>query len=324
MPLEYRHFLIALPQSMTETDTLLSHGPVLVTGGNGFIGRWAVEALKRRGADLHLAGRNDPDLGVPFHAVDLLDAERRRGVIERIRPALLLHGAWFTRHRVFWDAPANLDWLRASLDLTRRFAECGGKRLAFVGTCAEYDWTLPSEAAWREDRPVKPATLYGEAKASFSCSAQALAAQGGFSFAWARVFGPIGIGEKAARLAPSLIRALLAGERATTGPGDLARDFMDARDAGAALSAIALSSASGPVNLGSGRGVTIGEIATRLGQLTGRPDLVGIGERPARDGEPASMIADIGRLRDEVGFVPSFSLDQTLRDAVAYWRAQIG
>lgn len=299
-------------------------GKVLITGATGFIGRWAVEALKRHSADLHLVGRHDPGFGLPFYQADLLDAGERGRVIDEVRPALLLHTAWETDHQKFWTSPQNETWITASLDLTRRFIVQGGRRMVSVGTCAEYDWTLPGTAPWKEDRPCRPATAYGAAKVRFAEEAGALAAEAGIGFAWVRVFIPVGPDEKPARLVPSLIRALLAGEPATTGPGDLVRDFMDTRDAGTGLAAILASDLAGPVNIGSGVGVSIGEIATRLGELTGRPDLVGVGERPGREGEPPAMVADIGKLTAATGFRPRLTLDEMLEDAIRYWRGRAG
>ena len=42
-----------------------------------------------------------------------------------------------------------------------------------------------------------------------------------------------------------------------------------------------------------------------------------------RPGEPASLVADVGRLRDEVGFSPRIDLAEGIRDTVAWWQGRL-
>lgn len=66
------------------------------------------------------------------------------------------------------------------------------------------------------------------------------------------------------------------------------------------------------------------EIAGHLGRLAGRPDLLRIGALPARVGDPPAMLADLGRLRLEVGFPPGLSLADGLAASLAALRAASG
>lgn len=95
---------------------------------------------------------------------------------------------------------------------------------------------------------------------------------------------------------------------------------MDVRDAGAAIAALALSNISGAINIGSGRVVLVSSVIRKLCELAGRPDLIGLGALPDREDEPPRIVADITRLRDELGFVPSISLEKGLADALEFWR----
>ena len=114
---------------------------VLVTGGAGFVGRHAVAALAARGFEVHGLGRTAPDGAHAFHAADLLDPAQRRAAVQAASASHLLHLAWITTPGRYWQAPDNLDWTAASLDLVRMFREAGGTRAVVAGTCAEYDWT---------------------------------------------------------------------------------------------------------------------------------------------------------------------------------------
>jgi len=58
----------------------------------------------------------------------------------------------------------------------------------------------------------------------------------------------------------------------------------------------------------------------RIAAIVGCPDLVELGALEPPPGEPPVLVADVGRLRDEVGWRPARSLDDGLRDTVDWWR----
>jgi nucleoside-diphosphate-sugar epimerase len=282
---------------------------VLVTGGTGFVGRQVVAALFALGA---------APLAPPAPRPDLLDTAARRDWVAGCGAETLIHCAWVTGHGAFWDSPRNIDWVGASLDLLRAFATSGGKRVVLVGTCAEYDWSRPTRTPWRETRATRPVSLYGTAKLATWTAGAAFAAQAGLGCANARVFLPVGRHEAQGRLLPSLIAAVRDGTELRTGPAHLTRDIMDVRDTGEAIARLALSDARGAVNIGTGRAVSLGEMA----RLVAGPSshLVRLGGRQVRAGEPLWMVADPARLRRATGFVPRYTLEETVADAFAHWQ----
>ena len=77
-----------------------------------------------------------------------------------------------------------------------------------------------------------------------------------------------------------------------------------------------------PVNIGSGERISIAGMLERIARQIGRADLLKLGARDCTPGEPAILVPDIGRLRDEVGFSPRLTLDAGLADAIGWWRAK--
>jgi nucleoside-diphosphate-sugar epimerase len=297
---------------------------VLVTGAGGFIGRPLTEMLAREGEEVHaLCPRGEhPEIpDVRWHRVDLADDDAVERLLDGLTPERLVHLAWCTEHGRFWRAPENLAWVQRSLGLVHRFVRCGGRRLVVLGTCAEYDWSSVAGPLGESTAALAPATLYGAAKDALRRVLEAYAEQEGFELAWGRLFFLYGPREAPGRLVASVIRSLLAGRTVAIGSGAQVRDFMHVEDVAGAVAALLDSSVVGAVNIASGTGVSVGEVVDRIAQRVGGPELVGHGALPGRPGEPRSLVADVGRLREEVGFRPRWELADGLADAVRWWEA---
>jgi len=297
---------------------------ILVTGASGLIGAGTLPPLLASGREVHAVCSRVPPAASPsevhWHACDLLDAHGAAALLRRVEPDELLHLAWYAEPGLFWSSPENLRWVEASLRLLRAFAEAGGRRAVLAGSCAEYAWQERTLCAERTT-PCRPATLYGAAKHGLHVIAESYAAQVGFSLAWGRIFLVYGPGEHEARLGGSVARALLRGEPALCSHGEQRRDFIYSGDLADAFVALLRSPVEGAVNVASGRATTVRELVEALAKACGRPDLPRFGARPAVTGEPAELLADVTRLRDEVGWTPAATLEQRAHDAIEVWRA---
>jgi nucleoside-diphosphate-sugar epimerase len=282
---------------------------VLVTGADGFIGASAVAALRRRGFDVQPLGRQQ---------ADVLDVAAADAFVRRAAATHLLHLAWCTEPGRFWDDPANDLWVDASVALARAFRDAGGQRTVVAGTCAQYDWSTHAlgtdGVAHEHSTPRRPATRYGRAKEAL------VAALGEDAAAFGLIFLPYGPHEDPARLVPSVTRALLAGQPAEITSGVHERDFIHVDDVGAAFAALVDSDVTGLVNVGTGVGTSVADVARTIARIAGREDLLRIGTLPDRPGEPPRLVADVARLRDEVGYTPELGLEAGLRATVDWWR----
>ncbi|MFI4989731.1 MAG: NAD-dependent epimerase/dehydratase family protein [Solirubrobacterales bacterium] len=300
---------------------------VLLTGASGLIGSRAIASLLAGGHEVHALARDSAasavagaDRGtVSWHRADLMDRERMRAVVSEVSPEALLHFAWYAEHGSFWTAPENLAWVGATLDLLREFVESGGRRAVLAGSCAEYEWgtaDLCSEAS----TPLRPVTLYGMAKHATQRVASAYADSVGLAFAWGRIFLCYGPGEDERRLVPYVIRSLLAGEEARVSDGRQWRDLMHVDDLADAFVALLDSPVEGAVNVASGEALQLARPVETIAAEIGRPELLRLGALPRREGDPQKLLADVTRLREEVGFRPRVELEQGIRETIAWWR----
>lgn len=292
---------------------------ILLTGASGFIGRQIASALVEQGHEVIAVSREGcaPVAGIQALAMDVLD-EAQHARIAAVKADILIHSAWITTHGVYWTSPENTRWEAATLALAKAFIASGGKRIVGIGTCVEYDLTR-STPLDETTSALAPHTPYGRAKLRTWAALRALADEAGIEAAWCRLFHLYGPGEGRERLVPAVILPLLRGEEARTSPGTQIRDFLSSIEAGRAIAHIALSSAIGPVNIGSGAPISIATLVTMLADMLGRRDLLRLGAFPLRPDDPAVIIPKTERLA-ATGFTLKTDLARGLSDTIDYWK----
>jgi nucleoside-diphosphate-sugar epimerase len=101
------------------------------------------------------------------------------------------------------------------------------------------------------------------------------------------------------------------------GDGLQTRDFTFVADAVSATAAAAVRGAPGGVyNIGGGSRVTLREVFEMIGRVTGRP--LRIDHQPEQKGDMRDTYAETSRARADLGFAPSVSLEEGLREMFAW------
>ena len=287
---------------------------VLVTGASGFLGRALVPALAGRGFEIHGVARSaQPAIaGVTWHAADLLTEAGRVQALSAVCPTHLVHLAWEARPGRYREDPVNRLWAEASIDLLARARACGTSRILGIGSCLEYG---PQTGLCDErTSQCRPTTLYGQAKLS---AAEAYIAAGA---AWGRVFFPFGPHEPEARLIPSLIRHLRAGQSFDCSHGGQLRDFLYVEDLARMTAAVLESDLTGVVNLGSGEPRSLRSVVEHVADRLEARHLVRFGAIAATgvDAEPI-IAADVRRLRSVTVDVPVIGFEEGAARDLAWW-----
>lgn len=259
-------------------------GPVLLTGGLGFVGRNVLRKLGNRGLQVRLVVRKgnqekliSPQMNgsiVATHDLFAEDVDWWSEVCSGIDT--VIHCAWYADPADYLVSPKNLDCLVGTLRLAQGGARAGVRRFVGIGTSVEYEL---SAAMLSVDTPLRPSTPYGGAKAAaFTMLSQWLPTQK-VGFAWCRLFNLYGEGEDARRLVPYLREKLMAGEVAELTSGKQVRDFLDVTIAGDMICDVACGGEQGAVNICSGVPVSVRELAERIADEYGRRDLLRLGAR---------------------------------------------
>ena len=294
---------------------------VLVTGASGFIGRHCLPILLERDYEVHgvYLENSVPMPNIIWHQADLLDPHDTLALVSEISPSHLLHFAWYAKPGKFWTAVENLAWVEASLGLLRAFTQNNGERAVFAGSCAEYDWRYGycSESV----TPLAPASMYGTCKNALRLLLGSFTEQIGLSFAWGRIFFLFGPHEYEERLVASVTHSLLEGRTALCSHGNQVRDFLYVQDVADAFVSLLDSVVLGPVNIASGKPITLQALVFKIAEIIGADSgLVKLGALEAPINDPALLVAAVERLSAEVGWIPTFSLDRGLEQTISQWR----
>ena len=280
---------------------------ILLSGGTGFIGSAFARCAWSSGHQILSFSKAelDPPRGWAHlqSSIDSLPWD----VVERFQPEAVVHTAWEARPGIYLESPTNHDWVEWSERFIEQATALGVRRFLVVGTCIEYPVT---GAPLSEKTPASPTSTYARCKDELRRRlGERLPADG--RLAWARLFYPYGPGEHPSRLCSSLIHKLQAGESIQLRTPLSTKDYLYIDDVAAALLRVVEAGYHGPINVGSGDGVTVLSLAQRIATQLGRPELVQAAEVTQPD-PYYHVVADISRLR-ALGWFPQVGLEEGLR-----------
>lgn len=267
---------------------------VTLTGATGFVGRQILHNLLERGCPVRVLVRDPSRVGIEagralevVQTPDLFAEEPARLEALLDGSETLVHAAWYVELGKHYASPLNLACLTGTLNLASAFAAVGGKRFVGVGTYAEYD---PSAGLMTTDTPLAPNTLYATCKASAFEVLRSFLDTEGMSFAWCRIFCLYGEGADERMLVPYIRSRLEAGQEVLLTRGDQVRDFLDVKDAARMIADVALGQRRGAVNICSGEGVSVRQLAESIADEYGRRDLLRFGARAENAFDPPRVV----------------------------------
>jgi UDP-glucose 4-epimerase len=292
---------------------------VLVTGGTGFLGRHVVADLLRVGHAVTTLGRAPApaDWPCPHEAADIGSEAARRAAA---RAEAIVHLAGLPDVGYSLRHPAEVGRVNAggTLNILEGARERGA-RVVLLSTQRVYARALEPLA---EDAPLAADTPYGLSKRHAEQWCALYHQQYGVPTVVLRGFSIYGPGQ-VVRGGSSGVVSILA-QRALAGlpleiDGAALRDFVAVADLVQAVR-LALHSpqAAGRVyNVGTGVATTLVELAAAVCRAVG----VAVPIRCPSSAPAPGFVADITRIRAELGYAPTVGLAEGLEQYVAWLRA---
>lgn len=302
---------------------------VLVTGGAGFLGTHVVMKIQAQGCRTVIVPRS--------REFDLREKAAIIAVFERARPDVVIHLAAVVggiganrRHpgQFFYDNAI------MGLQLLEQARLCGVEKCVVLGTVCAYPKFTPvpfCEADLWNGYPEETNAPYGLAKKMLLVQAQAYRQEYGLNAIYLLPVNLYGPGDnfdpETSHVIPALIRKCLEAldegqdEVAVWGTGQASREFLYVGDAAEAivLAAERYDEAE-PVNLGSGRELSIKEVVELIAELTGfKGRLVWDHTKP--DGQPRRSL-DTTRAEQAFGFRARTDFREGLQRTITWYRQQ--
>jgi GDP-4-dehydro-6-deoxy-D-mannose reductase len=315
---------------------------VLVTGIAGFVGSHFAEYALRQGAVVvgsRLPGGNSDAIAhihddLQLFDVDLRDPVAVRRFVDRARPAWIVHLAAQSFVGTSWDAPAETlaNNVLSQLNLLEAVRETGTQpRFLVVGSSDEYGDVQESELPIDEHAPFRPLSPYAVSKVAQDVMGYQYWRSYGLPVIRSRAFNHEGPRRGEAFVTSSFARQIVEIEARLREPvirvGNLKarRDFSDVRDIVRGYWRLLEEGRPGEVyNLCSGRAWSIQAILDFLLREAGVGQIA-IRQDPAlmRPVDVPVLVGDARKILRAVGWRAEIPFEQTLRDMLAYWRAQV-
>jgi len=303
----------------------------LVTGGAGYIGAHVVRALTEAGLDTVVlddlsSGHEEfvPE-SVPFVRGSILDGELVLGTLAKYAVTGVIHVAGYKYAGVSVQRPLHTyeQNVTGTAVLLAAMASAGVDRIVFSSSAAVYG--TPDVDLVTEETPKSPQSPYGESKLIGEWLLRDQGVAAGLRHTSLRYFNVVGSGDPSIRdtsphnLFPLVFDALAAGRTPRingndypTADGTNVRDYIHVSDL--ALSHVAAAKrldeglpVEAAYNLGSGDGVSVGQIMATVADVTGVAFAPEIAAR--RPGDPARIVAS--------GELAARDLDWAMRHSLA-------
>jgi nucleoside-diphosphate-sugar epimerase len=291
---------------------------ILLTGATGFIGSAFLREAFEHGHSIAALVQQERPPPATAEASNQLTwvrgslAEPPWDEIVAFGPEVCVHSAWISTPGVYLESPENRHFLRWSLDFLRHTIQIGARHVMVLGTCIEYQ---ASDAPLSEDlSPVAPSSEYAKCKHDLHLRLLESFSHGTATLCWARIFYPYGPGENPARLCSTIIHSLLRNQQIIIKTPESTKDYIFIDDLARALHLLVDRTAAGTVNIGTGTGVPIGQIANLIGHIMGKARLITFQE-PTAAGTLDYVVAATTKLHS-LGWHPEVDLEAGLNRLV--------
>lgn len=310
---------------------------VLVTGAGGFIGSHLAESLCIQGARVRALvhynalgswgwlDHSEQSGEMEIIAGDIADADSVRQAVKGVD--IVFHLAALIAIPYSYVAPASYvrTNINGTLNVLQAARETGVERVVHTSTSEVYGTAL--QVPISEDHPLQGQSPYSASKIGADKMAESYFCSFEIPVTTVRPFNTFGPRQSARAVIPTIITQCLSGKKVKLGSLSPTRDmnFVGNTVAGFMLAATTPEAVGRTINLGSGREISINNLAQLIAELTGAEiELESDGSRVRPDkSEVERLLADNQLAKDLLGWTPEVSLEDGLQTTIAWLRENL-
>lgn len=254
------------------------------------------------------------------HAVDITDTAQVDRAIERIQPTIVYHLATHGAYPSQDEAePILLVNVTGLWNLVRACSRLGFELFVNTGSSSEYG---AKAFAMRETDVLEPDSFYAVAKSAQSLLCRHVARSTRKAIVTLRLFSVYGPYEEPTRLIPRLMMAAIDGKPIDMVSPATVRDFVYVDDVvDVYLKIDELRRMAGEIlNVGTGVQTSLAQLVDALGVVAGRPIDARWDKMQSRSWDTNVWVADVSKLRKELGITPATGISQGLSASLDWFR----
>lgn len=302
----------------------------LITGVNGFVGKYFVECLQSHEPSADILGIDITDNtsinNIKYQKLDLCNTSEVDELINKYVPDYIVHLAAMSSVAQSWQEPAKcfLNNTSAFLNIAETVRLQGlNTRILSVGSSEEYGiYNEPMQEIFN----LHPKSPYSVARLSQEYLSKLYVDRFGTDIVMTRSFNHIGPRQSDRFVIASFIKQLVAISRGAenkmmVGNLDVIRDFTDVRDVVEAYYLILQKGQMRDVyNVCSGQGFKLRELLETAARLLNiKPNII-IDEARVRPNDMLRVVGDNTKLKTQLGWQQKYTLAETLQDIIDYWK----
>ena len=301
---------------------------ILITGASGFIGRHLIQHTYQKDLTIHAINRKIASFSIPVHQYNgnLLERKFVNECLQEAQPEIIFHFAAYKERSMditsFYESIktnllGTLNLFSSSLDLPSL------KAIIVLGTAEEYGNNIPPFDEKFRESPVTP---YSFSKVCVSHMGELFFHLYNLPVTILRPTLAYGPGQGTEMFLPSLITSLLENKPFEMTLGEQTRDFVYVTDLVEALILASRNTkAHGQIiNIGSGIPIKLADIVEKIEDMIGKKGLVNLGGKPYRNNEIMEYYADVKKAEDILGWKAKTSIEDGLKETIAYYRGVKG
>lgn len=312
----------------------------LITGYSGFVSRHFLEYLDKNETNASIKGldvqkpefshSSYKNIRLDFEKIDLLDRDRIESIIFNFQPDYIVHLASYSSVAFSWKEPIlsfqnNMNIYLNLLESIRKLNLPA--RILSIGSSEEYgnvdEKTLPLTEA-HVPRPVSP---YAVARVSQEMISKVYVDGYGLDIIMTRSFNHIGPFQRDTFVISSFAKQLVEIKKSgkssgelVTGDTSIVRDFTDVRDVVVAYDLLLKKGKPGEIyNVCSGKGTSLNDVIGIMAKILDLTIHIQVNEKLVRPSDNRIIIGSNERIKKDIGWDVSISLERSLSDSIDYW-----
>lgn len=310
---------------------------VLIIGSAGFVGNHLIDYILANKKEWQITATKMPkeviEKPVDVRNLDITKPEEIDSLLDEVQPDYIFHLAAQSSVALSWKNPQltiniNIVGTVNLLDAVRKLEK--QPRMLLIGSGEEYGHVKPEEVPIKEGNNTRPGNIYAVTKVTQNMIGRLYYEAYGMEIMSTRSFNHTGPNQAPQFVVPDFCKQVAEIEKGKKEPviytGNLSakRDFTDVRDVVRAYCLLMEKGRAGETyNVGCGKAVEIRAILDMILSHSEKDIKVETDPAKLRPVDVPIIEADITKLKEDTGWIPEISLDQTITETLEAYRDSV-